>query len=58
MDSQFETPCNICCHDTINAMTAVVYYAKLVRMQNPNIDSALLDAAIERLNKSIKKCRK
>ena len=56
IQDQFETPCNLCCHQTRNAMIAVVYYAKLVRMNNPNIDSSLLDQAISRLNKAINRC--
>lgn len=51
-----KTPCGICCHETRNAMAAVVYFAKHVRLENPTMASALLDAAIVRLDEHQKAC--
>jgi hypothetical protein len=48
--------CDSCCHETRNAMAAVVHLAKKVRKANPSLDSALLDAAIERLDRQQKVC--
>lgn len=56
MEPDFEKPCSICCHETRNAMVAVVYFAKLVRDSRPDIDASLLDSAIDRLNGSINRC--
>lgn len=54
--SKFEPPCNVCCHESRNAMLAVVYYSKQVKKENPTMNTALLDAAVERLDKSMKRC--
>lgn len=37
-------------------MLAVVYYSKQVKKENPTMNTALLDAAVERLDKSMKRC--
>jgi hypothetical protein len=37
-------------------MAAVVYFAKHVRLENPTMASALLDAAIVRLDEHQKSC--
>lgn len=50
--------CRGCCHETRNAMLAVVVYAKQVKKENPTMATAMLDAAIERLDKAIKACSK
>lgn len=50
--------CPICCHETRNAMLAVVYFSKQVKKENPTMTTAMLDAAIERLDKAMKECAK
>jgi hypothetical protein len=49
-------PCNICCHETRNALAAVVHLAKHVRADNLTMASTLLDAAIKRLEKNLDRC--
>jgi len=49
-------PCNICCHETRNALAAVVHMAKHVRTDNPTMASTMLDAAIRRLEKNLDRC--
>ena len=48
--------CPICCHETRNAMLAVVYFAKQVKKKNPDMATALLDAALVRLDKQLMLC--
>jgi hypothetical protein len=51
-------PCSVCCHETRNALAAVVHLAKHVRADNPTMASVMLDAAIARLEKHLTRCAK
>ena len=51
-----DRPCSICCDTTRNALASVVHLAKKVRMTNPSLDSALLDASLARLDKLLTCC--
>lgn len=51
-----DDPCSICCHETRNAICAVVYYAKEAKKKAPEVETALLDYAIVRLETMLKKC--
>lgn len=48
--------CSICCHETRNAICAVVYFAKEAKSKFPDMETALLDAAIIRLEGLLRKC--
>ena len=55
---KINAPCNVCCHETINAMASLIFLAKHVRKENPSMATVMLDAAILRLENNIKRCRK
>lgn len=50
--------CKICCHETRNAIAAVVYYTKQVQKTRPTMESHLLEEAIRRLDAAQKGCAK
>jgi hypothetical protein len=48
--------CRICCHQTRNAMMALVYYARQVEKINPGIETERLKVALARFDRAIDKC--
>lgn len=48
--------CPICCHETRNAMAAVVYFAKQLQRQHPGLAPAMLNAALDRLARQMHRC--
>lgn len=48
--------CAICCHETRNAMAAVVYFARQLRLQHPGLGPAMLSAALDRLARQQRRC--